>query len=231
MPLAPGLLGTHVGRRAGQPPTLAEVLILEGKPEIGHAGFARGVDQDVGGLDVPVDQPSAMGVMQGVGDRGDQFRRIPEGRASLFHPDCQVASFDELRDDEAEPVFRAAHVVDRHDVGMVQLGENSGFDEKRFHILGAGDSFGVRHLDGDRAVEVIVVSQIDPSEPALTEPADDPVAPDLGGIAVRGATRTKSERLRAPVSERSFVSSEEPPEPGAGGLRAAGFGAVFRLIH
>jgi hypothetical protein len=58
--------------------------------------------------------------------------------------------------------------MDRHDVGMVQLGEDSGFNEERFHILGLGDSFRVRHLDGDRAVEIIVVSKIDPSEPALT---------------------------------------------------------------
>ena len=51
---------------------------------------------------------------------------------------------------------------------MVQSGEDTGFGQKRFHILGVGDSFGVWHLDGDRAVEVIVVSKIDPSEPALT---------------------------------------------------------------
>ena len=37
---APGLLGTHVGRRAGQPATLAEVFVLEGEPEVRHAGFA-----------------------------------------------------------------------------------------------------------------------------------------------------------------------------------------------
>ena len=115
-----------------------------------------------------MDQPSGVGVMQCVGNRGDQFRRIPEGRSSLSHPDRQVAAFDELRDHEAESVFRATHIEDRHDVGMVQLGEDSGFNEKRFDILGVGDSFGVWHLDGDRAVEVVVVSKIDPSEPALT---------------------------------------------------------------
>ena len=77
---APGLLGTHVGRRAGQPAPLAKVFILEGEPEVGHAGFARCVDQDVGGLDVPVDQAPGVGVMQGVGDGGNQLRRIPERR-------------------------------------------------------------------------------------------------------------------------------------------------------
>ena len=45
--------------------------------------------------------------------------------------------------------------------------------EKRLHILGLSDSFRVRHLDGHGAVEVIVVSKIDPSEPALTQPSED----------------------------------------------------------
>ena len=64
---------------------------------------------------------------------------------------------------------------------MVQFGEDPGFDKKGLHILGVGDSVRVWHLDRDRAIEVVVVSKIDPSEPPLTEPLDDPVAPDLGG--------------------------------------------------
>ena len=60
-------------------------------------------------------------------------------------------------------------IVDRHDVGMVQLGEDSGFVEKGLDILGVGDPLRVGHLDGDRAIEVIVVSKIDPSESALTQ--------------------------------------------------------------
>ena len=151
--------------------------------------------------------------------------------SSLSHPDRQVAAFDELRDHEAEPVFGAAHVEDRHDVGMVQLGEDPGFDEKRLDVLGVGDSFGVRHLDGDRAVEVIVVSKIDPSESALTEPTDDPIAADLRGIAVRRAARTLEGGCEPPVSDRLLVSSEEPSEPSTGSLRAFRFRRVLRLIH
>ena len=108
--LAPGLLGAHVGRRASEPATLAEVLVLERQPEVGDARLARGIDQDVGGLDVPVDQPSGVGVMQGLGDRRDQFRRLPEGRSSLSDPGRQIAALDELGDDEAETVVGAAHV-------------------------------------------------------------------------------------------------------------------------
>ena len=81
--LAPGLLGTHVGGCPCDPATLAEVLVPERKTEVGDERLARSVDQDVGGLDVPVDQPSGVGVMQGVGDRRNQFRRLPENQGEL----------------------------------------------------------------------------------------------------------------------------------------------------
>ena len=71
--------------------------------------------------------------------------------------------------------------------------------EKRFHILVVSDSFRVRHLDGYRAVEVIVVSKIDSSEPALTQASEDRVTPDLRGISDQGATRTTNGRLRTSV--------------------------------
>ena len=39
------------------------------------------------------------------------------------------------------------------------------------------------------------MSKIDPSEPSLTKPMDDPIAANFGGIAVPGATRTLYGRL------------------------------------
>ena len=91
---------------------------------------------------------------------------------------------------------------------MVQPGEDAGFVQVRLHVLGGRDAFRVRHLDRHRTVQVVVVGQIDPSEPTLTQTADDPVAPDPGGIAVRGLARTHEQ-----------------------GLGTFGFGQVLRLIH
>jgi hypothetical protein len=51
---------------------------------------------------------------------------------------------------------------------MVQSGEDPGFNEICFQIIGASNSFRVWYLDGYRPVEVIVVSKIHPSEPTLT---------------------------------------------------------------
>src|SRR6516165_9577388 len=72
--------------------------------------------------------------------------------------------------------------MDRHDIGVVQLGEDSGFAQIGFDILGMSDTFWVRYLDRHGAVKFIVASKIDPSEAALTQAADDSVAPDRRGI-------------------------------------------------
>ncbi len=101
----------------------------------------------------------------------------------MTDPDRQVAALHQLGDHEAETNLRATDVEDRNDVRVVQPGEDAGFVQVGFHILGLTDPLGVRHLDGDRSVEVIIVRQVDSPEPALTETADDPVAPDPRGVA------------------------------------------------
>ena len=67
VPFATGLLRTHVGGCPSDPATLAEVLVLERKTEIGNERLSRSIDQDVGGLDVPVDQ--ALGCERNAGLR------------------------------------------------------------------------------------------------------------------------------------------------------------------
>ena len=104
---------------------------------------------------------------------------------------------------------------------MVQLGEDAGFNEKRFHILGVSDSFRVWHLDGDWAVEVIVVSKIDPSEPALTQASEDRVTPDLGGISI-GTTEPSAGRIPC----QALVSSGNT-RPSTGGCEPSVWDRLF----
>jgi hypothetical protein len=124
VPLTAGLFRAHVGRRAGQAAELAIVLVLERQPEIGQVRPAQGIEQDVGRLDIAVDQPVSVGVMQCFGDPGDELGRIPERGTAPRHPGRQVAPLDVVRDHEAEAVVGAPDIVDRHDVGMIQPGEN-----------------------------------------------------------------------------------------------------------
>ena len=169
-------------------------------------------------------------MMQGQGNGGYQVRRLLEGRSSLSNLDRQIASFDEFRHNVAESKVGAAHVMDRHDVGMVQPGEDLGFDQKRLGILRVSDSLRIWHLDGDRAVEVIVVSQINSPESALTEPTDDPIAPNSRWLFVQGAFKLSNGEFGPPDPDRLFFSSQDALAS-AGRSGAFRFRRAFRLIH
>ena len=90
MPFATGLFGTHVGGRPGVAWPLAEVLLPQGQPEIRHERLAARVEQDVAGLDVPMDQPLLVGVVQRLGHRRHQFRRFCHGRPVRLDPLARV---------------------------------------------------------------------------------------------------------------------------------------------
>ena len=75
--------------------------------------------------------------------------------------------------------------MDRHDVRVFELGEDLRFLEIGFQVLGRGDPLWVRHLDRHGAVELIVMSQIDSTEAALSKQPDHPIATDLSRITER----------------------------------------------
>src|SRR6478672_2175477 len=80
MPLATGLLWTHVSGRAGVHRPLADVLFLECQPEVSDIRLATGVQQDVARLDVPVDESLAVSIVQRLGNRRYQFPRLLKQR-------------------------------------------------------------------------------------------------------------------------------------------------------
>ena len=76
MGLAAGLLGAHISERAHDGGLFSVVLLGEGDSEIGQVRDAFRIEQDIGRLDVPVDQVPAVGVGEGVGDGRDQSGRF-----------------------------------------------------------------------------------------------------------------------------------------------------------
>ena len=93
-----GLLGGHVGGRAqdragdGQARVGLDPL---GQAEVGDVGLALGVEQDVGRLQVAVQDAALVGVVDGLGDLGDQPRGGPRvGRVArpAAWPGCRRRS-------------------------------------------------------------------------------------------------------------------------------------------
>ena len=180
--LATGLLWTHVGGRPGVAWPPADILLPQGQAEIRHERFAAVVEQDVAGLDVPVDQPLAVGVVQRLGHRRCEFRRFRHGGPVRLDALGQGAAVDELRDDEAGVILGAAHVVDGNDVRVVQAGDGAGFGPVGFGVFGPGDEPAVRHFDGHEPLQLLVVGEENPTETALAQDSLDPEAADAPGL-------------------------------------------------
>src|SRR5438105_3214598 len=96
MPLAARLLGTHVSGRAGEPRPATDGCLPERQSEISDIRLAGGVQQDVARLDVAMDQPLTVRVMEGVGQGRDQTGCFRGGRASALDLLSQRAPLDEL---------------------------------------------------------------------------------------------------------------------------------------
>src|SRR5207253_11267673 len=104
MAFATGLFGTHVGGSTGPGRSLAEYDVAQGQAEVGDDRVAFGVEQDVGRLDVAMDQAALMGMMQCLGGTGDDLGRLLARRSDVLDARAEVDALDELRNDKTESV-------------------------------------------------------------------------------------------------------------------------------
>ncbi len=180
MPFATGLFGTHVSGSASKLGSFAEVFLLQSQPEICNIRFIAGVDEDVGGLDVSVNESLAMGVVECFSDRCHQFCRLSVRRTSLLNLRGKVAALDQFRDDVAQTV-RGAEIVNRHDVSVIETGEYTGFGQICLGFF-LGKSLSTWNLDRHGPFQLVVMSEVDPTEPAFAQDLLDAVATDLLGV-------------------------------------------------
>ena len=113
----------------------------------------------------------------------------------------EVLAVDELHDDE-RPGLVLAVVVDRDDVRVVQRGRGLRLLAEARAEVGVAAVLGAEDLDGDVAVELVVVGAVDPGHPALAEQLDQPVAaaedrPDLRSRVAPSRAASRSRRRRS----------------------------------
>ena len=136
-------------------------------------------DQDVERVDVAVDQPFAMGVLQSLGDLPDQSHRSRWWhRASLGDQGRDRLTLDVLHHQE-ESALGFAEVVDAHQVFMLQLGADSCFALKSRDRSRATHPFGREDLQRHKPVEPCVPCQVDPPHSTLTEHIQEHITIDF----------------------------------------------------
>ena len=172
------LLRRHVGRRAS---TRALPLARNGQPKIGQSNTPRAIDHHVGGLDVAVEQPTAMDRAQSGTQLERDLQRLGLGQPSDPPQErSQVLARDVLHRQKVQtPVSLGSmhrHVVDSADAGVRDLARHPHFGEEQGELV-----LVVRHLLGQelqrhRFAQLEVLGPIDLTHTPTTEGADDSVA-------------------------------------------------------
>ena len=70
----------------------------------------------------------------------------------------------------------------RDDVGMIETCDRASLGQVRLGIFRLRDQFGMRHLNGDVAIQLLIVRQIDEPEAPFAQHLLDAVTTDLLGM-------------------------------------------------
>ena len=162
------------------PGALPEVLIPQGQSEVSKRRAPGSVEQEVRRLDVAVEHVVTVGIMQCIADDGDQLGGLGISEPSTTKPGRQIATFHILGHNIISLILGTSHIIDRHDVGMGEAGDDAGFVEVRLDVHESGRMEMARYFDGDVPVELSVVGQVDSPEPPFAEDPDHPVSTDTG---------------------------------------------------
>ena len=153
-----------------------------GEAEVRQPGPALGVDQDVGGLDVAVNDPLGVGGAEGGRDLLAPGHDLADRRAlaRLLEELFEVRPGDELQDEEGAPLG-LADFVDLDEVGVRQGRGSPGLDREALEgLLGPG-SAREELLDRDEAIQLRIPGAIDDAHSAASQLSLELVAAEEGG--------------------------------------------------
>jgi hypothetical protein len=189
-----GLLGGHVGGGPEERARLRERerAALPGQPEVGDHGLVVLAHEDVVGLDVPVDDPSLVGVLQrqrGVEDVLRDRALVAQRPRGVGRERAQGAPGDELHRVVGGPVLHAG-AVDLHDVGMVEGGGRAGLALEARQGLRVAREVLREDLQGHPPLQRLLPRLVDlPHGPLAHQAHDRVLAEGARRAGVRGHAR------------------------------------------
>ncbi len=186
------LLRRHVERGPEEVPAGRQVSLLLGQPrdaEVQDLGLARGQEHDVGGLDVAVDDPLSMRVVQRLRHALHDAEGLPPRHgAGRGHDRGEGLAVQVLEGHEQRAGFRiATDVVHDHDVGVGQPRGDLGLREEpplELLLLVRGDREGEPDgLEGDGPIEDRVQGFVHDAHHSAADLAANVVAADGGRLS------------------------------------------------
>ena len=179
--------GGTAARRSDRSPSRAGIVARPGNAEVGDhrrdlipRTVGRAVEQDVRGLDVEMQHPGVMDLVNGPRDRRHQPRR----NACRQRAACavrQAAAGDQV-EDEVETAVLFTRLVEPDDVGMADPPDRTSLAQPALAILRADPSARAHDLDGHVAGQLRLPRLIDHPHSTSPELAFDHKAGDRGGV-------------------------------------------------
>jgi hypothetical protein len=123
-----------------------------GQAEVGDPQLVEAVDEHVGGLQVAVQRPLLMGVLDGIGQGAHVVGGAHGRERALADQGRQALPFDEIHREKALALV-LADFVDGDDVWVLQSRRRFGFGAEARHVVLAGQLPRQDHLERDDAVE------------------------------------------------------------------------------
>ena len=131
-------------------------------------------DEDVGGLDVAVDDAFGVSGVERVGDVDGDFEKAIEREQAGAEEGFEIRAFEILHDDVGEAVLRA-DFVDGADVGMVERRGGAGFAAETLEGLRIVGGFGRKKFQRDEAAELDVFGFVDDTHASATNAFENAV--------------------------------------------------------
>ncbi len=212
-----GLRAGGGGREARDLAPLLGVREL-GEAEVEDLHPAVVGDEDVLGLQVPVDDPLLVRGGEAVDDLEGVVDRLARRELAAGEDGAEGLAFEELLDDVGRAVV-LADVVDGGDVGVVEDAGGFGLLLEAAQAIGVGGEGGGEDLDRDVAAEARVLGAVDLPHAAGADGGEDLVGAEagaggeghwVGGILVAGGL------------EKSPPRRDPSPPSGGEGIPASG---------
>src|SRR5262249_10813735 len=120
--------------------------------EVGDLGYAVGSEQDVGGLEITVDNPGPVGRIHGHDQGYHPFGCLPGRLGRSAQPIGEAPAFEQLEGDIRRAVV-LSDVEDLEDIRMAQGRDGFRFDLETGELDIVGRSASSDHFQGDQPVE------------------------------------------------------------------------------
>jgi hypothetical protein len=213
---AGGLLGRRVARRADHRTRRLRPARFRQRPcqaEVGDAHDAVLVEQEVGGLDVAVDEAAGVRVLERGRDLAPDVGRLRRRAAGTgVEEAAQAAPLEQLEDHERDLVV--APVVDRHDVGVVQGRGDLGLGAEPPEEAPVVGEAGVEDLHRHPPAQLHVVGHVDATARARADGREHAVP---GGEDAPGELGDAADRHRGEGTGPRVARRGKPALPSSGG--------------